>query len=116
MSEKTTLTCPNKSCEKTFTKPLKTMNLQQESKGPYYACPYCLTEITITEDLPDIPPEEIEAEIELPKEESIQNQEELSTCKHYFGYLREKKPGQQISDECIVCTKIIDCMIKKDNI
>ena len=39
-------TCPNPACGKTFTTPLKTLNLQQDSAQPYAACPFCLTKIT----------------------------------------------------------------------
>jgi len=90
------------------------LNLQQNSKEPYNACPYCLTEITITENKTDNPPEEIETEIEIPKETFNTKQEKASTCKYHFGYLREKERDQQIPEECILCTDIIDCMLEKN--
>jgi hypothetical protein len=45
-----TFTCPNPVCGKVFTKPLKALNLQRDDEGPYDACPYCLTEITVEEE------------------------------------------------------------------
>jgi hypothetical protein len=111
MEEETILTCPNKSCEKTFTKPLATVNLQQDSKEPYNACPYCLTEITIPEPQSDDLSEEKEIDISSTSESPNSNKEQEITCQYYFGYLKEKERKRQIPDECITCAKIIDCML-----
>ncbi len=108
-----TLTCPNDACKRIITKPLKTLNRQQDSKEPYYACPYCLTEITLNETEKDDEPEKPEAEIIVPEENTIQNQEKLSDCKHYFGYMNEKEHKQQMPEECMLCSRIIDCMAKE---
>jgi len=112
MSEKTVLTCPNRSCERVFTKPLKTMNLQQNLGETYSACPYCLTEIKVVEPWNDNPSEEtlieISSNIEMP------NEEKVLTCHYHMGYLKEKERTTQIPDECILCKKIIDCMLEKD--
>ncbi len=105
------LTCPNNACRKVFSKPLKTLNRQQTSKEPFYACPYCLTEITLTEVESDNAPEETTAEIAIPAEKPSQNQEQLSYCKHYFGYMSEKEHKKQMPEECMLCLKIIDCMV-----
>jgi len=105
------LTCPNNACGKVFSEPLKTINRQQNSKEPFYACPYCLTEITFTEAENDDVPEETTAEIAMPSETPSQNQEQFSDCKHYFGYMSEKEHKQQMTEECMVCSKIIECMV-----
>ena len=49
MGEKKTFTCPNISCKKTFTAPLKTLNLQENPSEPYFACPFCLSKIEMPE-------------------------------------------------------------------
>jgi hypothetical protein len=54
-----TFTCPNLSCGKVFDKPLQALNLQQSAGGPYDACPYCLTEITVDAE-PNIDTDESE--------------------------------------------------------
>ena len=92
--ENTKLTCPNKACNKVFTKPLKTINLQQDPKIPYNACPNCLTEVAVVET------------------ESSQP-ETIADCKHHFGYLNEKELKYQIPDECLTCTELIKCMTPK---
>jgi hypothetical protein len=111
MSEKALLTCPNKSCEKVFAKPLKTINLQQSSEETYNACPYCLTEITFIEPEGGNPSEE--TIIEVSSNADMPNQEKELACKYHMGYLNEKERTTSIPDECILCKKIIDCMLEK---
>ena len=111
------------------------MNLQQDAEGPYDACPYCLTEITV-EDEPTInfepemlEPETIETRISepeetmfkgepeveevVPMEEKVEAAETPSECAYYLGYLSEKSSKEQIPDECIMCKDIVSCMLKK---
>jgi hypothetical protein len=124
-----TFTCPNASCGKVFTQPLRALNLQQDPEKPYDACPYCLTEIDLYEkptvpfdetktfDEPDAfaEPEEAEAEVEAPKrlEEKLETPEKSSGCLHYVGYLSERSSKEQIPDECMMCKDIVTCMLKK---
>ena len=35
------------------------------------------------------------------------------TCKHYFGYLCEREKGEGIPNECVECSKNLDCMLSK---
>jgi hypothetical protein len=111
-NETTMLTCPNNKCGKVFDKPLITINLQQNTKTPYNACPYCLTEITMVESENKNSPEDPFTEIELDKEKVAEVLEETVTCNHHLGYLKERELKQQIPEECILCTKVIDCMLK----
>jgi len=113
-------TCPNVSCGKVFTKPLKALNLQQDSEEPYNACPYCLTEInldeesTVTCDEPEtFEPEETETEETAHAEEKVEIPEAPSECLHYLGYLSEKSSKEKIPDECMMCKDIVTCMLKK---
>lgn len=112
---KTMLTCPNNKCGKVFDKPLQTINLQQNSDTPYNSCPYCFTEITLPESEIENPSEESFTEIELDKEESAEVLEETIICNHHLGYLKEKELKQQIPEECILCTRVIDCMLESSS-
>ena len=114
-----TFTCPNASCGKVFTKPLRALNLQQDTAEPYDACPYCLTEINLYEKAPvtfdepeTLEPEEAETEVEEPKhvEEKLETPEK---CLHHLGYLSERSSKEQIPDECMMCKDIVTCMLKK---
>jgi hypothetical protein len=107
------LTCQNNKCGKVFEKPLITINLQQNSKTPYNACPYCFTEITIVEsESKNSPPEEPFTEIKLGQEKVVEVLEKTVNCNHHFGYLKKRELKQQIPEECILCAKVIDCILK----
>ena len=108
-------TCPNVSCGKVFTKPLRALNLQQDSEGSYDACPYCLTEITLDDSLmvTSDEPKETEAEEKEYTEERAEIPEKPSECGYYLGYLSERSSKEKIPDECMMCKDIVECMLKK---
>jgi hypothetical protein len=91
------------------------LNLQQDSEGPYNACPYCLTEIPLEDELPVSrdEPKETEAEEQESVEERIEIPEKPSECGYHLGYLSERSPKETIPDECMMCKDIVECMLKK---
>ena len=91
------------------------MNLQQDSEGPYDACPYCLTEITLDEEIPVSCDElkETEAEENESIEERVEIPEKPSECSYHLGYLSERSSKETIPDECMMCKDIVECMLKK---
>lgn len=106
MKEKSTFTCTNNACKRVFANPLKTLNLQQDPAEPYYACPFCLTKV---EDIPDL-----KNESQMVESVSVEGQKtKPSGCLHYLGYLSERSQTEKISDDCMVCKDIVDCMLKK---
>ncbi|MEM2202544.1 MAG: hypothetical protein QW595_02795 [Candidatus Bathyarchaeia archaeon] len=116
--------CPNPICRKTFTKPVKVENLSSGTLTVYEACPYCLTEITLKEAITPVKQkattaenvEAIKLEHETKKEETVNVQPsslvETPNCKHYFGYLSERSSRDMPPEECMVCPKIVQCMLR----
>ncbi|MEM3565511.1 MAG: hypothetical protein QXK18_01370 [Candidatus Bathyarchaeia archaeon] len=37
---------------------------------------------------------------------------EKTECKYYFGYLSKRSSKESVPEECIVCEKIVQCMLK----
>jgi hypothetical protein len=118
--KKKMFTCQNPSCRKSFTVPLKTLNLQQTQTEPYFSCPYCLTQIKIEPIKPNYPTEETLLEKAQPKmnqaetkENLVKNSDKPSGCHYHTGYLSERSSKEEIPDECLVCKDIVDCMLKK---
>jgi hypothetical protein len=103
-------TCPNPSCGRVFSKPLKTLNLQ-DSAEPYPACPYCLTRIIDSQA--EINKPRTEDESHPTKEKSAKNREKPPGCHYHVGFLSERGDKQQIPDECIVCKALLECMLQK---
>jgi hypothetical protein len=115
------LICENPLCKKTFTAPLKTLNLQQNPSETYDACPYCLTKIEIIDEplrtdekIEEIQIEETQAKINQVKTKEKNNKNDKPTSCHYHpGYLSERSSKEQIPDECLVCKDIVECMLRK---
>jgi len=80
------------------------------SAEPYPACPYCLTKIVDSKAKTD---QSAEGEKSLFKEKGSKNKENPAGCHHYLGFLSEREDKQQISDECIVCKALLECMLQK---
>jgi hypothetical protein len=89
------------------------LNLQQDSEELYDACPYCLTEISLEDDLPVLSDEPKEIEAEKHAEERVEIREKPSGCSHHLGYLSERSSKEKIPDECMMCKDIVECMLKK---
>jgi hypothetical protein len=113
--------CPNPSCGKVFTSPLKAENLGSKNAEAYYACPYCLTEITIEKNLADVgEKKELEVKEIRGKKPTVHSVEKEPTqphpavqgCSQYFGYLSKRSSKEKVPEECMTCEKIVQCMLK----
>ena len=104
-------------CGKTFPVPIKVLDLQAKNPEPYVACPHCLGRI-----LSDLVSEVHEPAIDAPedadsRQEAVNSfaqrvEEPAAECAHHFGYLSERSSKEKIPEECMVCGKIVDCMLK----
>ena len=115
MEENKSYTCLNTACKKTFTLPLKTLNLQECPSEPYYACPVCLTriqsiEIETREKI--ILTSTINTEKTVEKQTSDRENEKPTSCQFHMGYLSERTK-KEIPENCLACKDIIACMLKK---
>jgi hypothetical protein len=118
--ENQSYTCPNPSCGRVFTNPIKAENLCSKHAEVYDACPFCLTEITVEDSITT----EEEKNLEIRKTESEQanvnskkktmseSPPKVQKCKHYFGYLSKRSAKEKIPEECMMCENIVPCMLK----
>jgi len=81
-----------------------------KNEKPYLACPYCLSAIKTETEEPLIEASNVklvqEAKIEEPKEPSA------TKCPHHFGYLSKRSGDGKIPESCMMCEKIVQCMLK----
>jgi len=107
-------TCSNPKCERTFASPITVQNLTQSDRAPYYACPYCLTEIGETSENQLKTNGTRRSEPEQSKTRSVEtepaHEPSSQKCAYNFGYLSKRLKEEKIPDECMVCEKLIDCM------
>ena len=103
-------TCPNPACKRTFNKPLKTLNLQENATEPYDACPYCLTKVNVSvikKESRNVVEKKPEPEVK-----KVVKNAEATECKHHLGYL-STRAQKEIPEECLVCKDIVECMLTK---
>jgi hypothetical protein len=41
----------------------------------------------------------------------VDNKESNSECPHYFGYLSEHKSDGSYPEKCLVCSRVVDCVL-----
>lgn len=64
------------------------------------------------EEEPETEPVAKEEPKEEPKiEPSVQKESESSGCPEHFGYLANRPPDTPIPSRCLVCPKMVDCML-----
>ena len=78
----------------------------------YHACPTCLSKVDSVgrqKDFEDDEPDEDEANVSKIAE-SANALEGPTGCAHHSGYLKERPKNTPIPEECLTCSKMIECM------
>ena len=108
--------CPYEDCGKEFGKPIVITNKSVDPPQTYFGCPYCLSRIDV--ETPEIEKVEqtsklveIKKIIEKNVKKSKKKEIEESKCPYHFGYLKEKPKEVPIPEECLICPKMLDCMM-----
>ncbi len=137
--ESVVIVCQNPRCRREFEEPILLTNLSATPAEQYDACPHCFTKLepkaTVGQE------EDTEKPIPTPSENEVlekdersapqllkkvedlilgsngpqEREKETSDCPQYFGYLTNRPQDAPIPQECLVCTKILDCMLKADD-
>lgn len=115
VTENQSYTCINPSCQRIFANPIKVENISLKNKV-YEACPYCLTEIKTEKGVSvfekQMPTDEKGAEALVEAEKTVPSTAETEECKYHFGYLSERTTKEGLPEECLLCGKIVQCMLK----
>jgi hypothetical protein len=122
--------CPNPKCGREIEEPILLTNLSVKPTEQYDACPHCFTKL-----IPETPFEPDEATLSeedeiletsrkagsqaLKKVEDLilgssENKEETKEtgCPEKFGYLANRPKDAPIPPDCLLCPKMVDCMLK----
>lgn len=117
------LMCSNPSCGRTFTVPLKARNFGVKNAKIFEACPYCLTEIvggpeSVGEEKPGSEGEE--SKVDVVSFETVgdkpaspaSSESKVEGCTRHLGYLSKRSSKEKIPEECMMCDKIVQCMLQ----
>jgi hypothetical protein len=99
------LKCPYKGCRKSFDKPTVLTDSSSVPRQTYYACPYCMSKLDVlTEDMKivSVKPTDYPTVLDSP-----------AKCAHFHGFLNSVPEGLPISDECLVCPKVLQCNVRR---
>ncbi len=102
------LNCPYDQCGKSFEKPVVLTDFSKTPRETYYACPYCFSKLEIV----------LKAQENLHTVSVKMSHEPKmiltpKKCEHHMGYLAALEKEDSIPDECLTCSKLIQCMVKK---
>jgi len=139
-NESGVIICPNPKCHRKIEEPIILNNLSTTPAEQYYACPHCFVKLdadakndeNIAQESTLGPPlhptlekvldvisaqhqkkEEEKKEKEEPPVKPSEKEEKVpSGCTHNFGYLANRPKNAPIPQECLICLKIVDCMLK----
>jgi DNA-directed RNA polymerase subunit RPC12/RpoP len=113
--------CRCSTCGEEFETPLLAMISSGFLMEKYYACPKCLSKVDNVERQENIEVDETELEVE--EEETLKMEveetmddtmeepiEENVACAHNLGYLKRRPKNTPIPEECLTCSKMIECM------
>lgn len=99
-------------CGEEFEKPLLAMVSSGFLIEEYYACPKCLSKVSSFERPKNVEVDEVEEEKEeaFPEMTIADTAEETEACAHNLGYLKRRPKNTPIPEECLTCSKMIECM------
>jgi DNA-directed RNA polymerase subunit RPC12/RpoP len=98
-------------CGEEFEAPLSAVVSSGYLLEEYYACPRCLSKVGVVERNKTVEVDETEEEDKKFQEIEVETKmEEAVTCAHYLGYLKRRPKNTPIPEECLTCTKMIECM------
>jgi len=100
-------------CGEEFEQPLFAVVYSDSFIEGYYACPRCLSRMGDVERPKNVEAED--AEEDDPSQEAkveieVDKMEETVACVHHLGYLKRRPKNTPIPEECLTCTKMIECM------
>ena len=110
-----TSTCS--ACGEDFEQPLFAMVFSDSLVEEYYACPKCLSKVASVARQKDFEVDEVEEEAEVEEPVALKFEAavessvgDVAGCAHSLGYLKRRPKNTPIPEECLTCSKMIDCM------
>lgn len=98
--------CSNPVCKRSFSDTILIQNLSSDRTTSYHGCPHCLTQIE--EKIAGGEEGTVQQKKAEPTQQSISQK-----CPNTFGYLSERSNGREVPEECMMCQKLISCMLFK---
>ncbi|MEM3640323.1 MAG: hypothetical protein QXH37_00125 [Candidatus Bathyarchaeia archaeon] len=105
--EESTFVCNG--CGESFSQPILATVSSDGNLRKYYACPHCLTEIISTKSQSKEDEANSISANEM-KTAAVKLENNIE-CKNFFGYLKKRPKNTPIPEECLICDKMIECLV-----
>ncbi|MEM3703400.1 MAG: hypothetical protein QXX79_03135 [Candidatus Bathyarchaeia archaeon] len=101
-------------CGENFEMPILATIVSDSSSRTYYACPRCLTKVEYLKPQKDDRKGENEKEKAFTAviHKSKESWSKEAKCGHFLGYLKKRPKNMPIPDECLTCSKMIECLTR----
>jgi hypothetical protein len=116
------ITCPNPECQEKIRELIVVSDVSTKPVERYYACPRCFFKLDVISAQflrEEKMREHAEEEKKRTEEPSVKPPEKEergpSGCSHDFGYLASLPEDVPIPRECLVCPKVLDCVMKTND-
>jgi len=110
MPKSETFVCPHEKCGKTFEKPILLIDSSKTPRETYHACPYCLSEVKLV-----VSNQEKLSRVSIETSKSLEERPPLK-CPHHFELLKNLPEGASAPEECLTCSHVINCFIRKERL
>ncbi len=94
-------------CGENFIRPIVASVSSGDVLKTYYACPRCLAKV---KEMVSSKHEEKEKNVQETKGIRVHTPS-IIQCKHFLGYLKKRPKNTPISDECLTCDRMIECLL-----
>jgi DNA-directed RNA polymerase subunit RPC12/RpoP len=97
-------------CGGMFNAPLLAMVFSDSPAEEYYACPKCLSKVRSVERQKQAKVDNIVQEdnsLGIDVEDTVAKE---AGCTYHLGYLKKRPKKTPIPEECLTCSKMIECM------
>ena len=105
--------CPNPKCHRKIEEPILLSNLSTAPAEQYYVCPHCFIKLEVISA--QLEKEEEKKKEEPPVKPPEKEEKGPSRCAGYLGYLASRPENAPIPQECLICPKVLDCVMKKSD-
>jgi DNA-directed RNA polymerase subunit RPC12/RpoP len=97
-------------CGRAFERPIIATFLNSSQVQKYYACPRCMTEVKDADASDSDEGERTRSSLKQLKTSPIESKTSAN-CEHFFGYLKKREKDAPIPEECLMCGRMIECLL-----
>jgi len=108
LSKHSSLICDG--CGENFDRPILATVVSGNFSRTYYACPRCLTKVGEIESAKHDKSDEEDKGSTAIARKKMESDSEETRCEHFLGYLRKRPKNTPIPDDCLTCSRMIECL------